>query len=321
MGNSISTSKPDSRAPSSSNADVGSTVPGQGECPAVGVNAQQGGSLPSTSSCPIPEQYRAQPIYNVYGQRIDAAAKSGGAGAASPLDVLARYSTLDPTNQMPAEPNQQPFPGQRLPLSTDRQPSSIPKDGTSSTWVYPSPQMFYNALKRKGKGADVTEQDMDAVVYNHNVMNELTWRMVEQWERLHAEQCAAPKLVRFLGRPDKKSPRAWLRGMFGDPTWFDRHDWYVDRCGKEVRYVIDFYFDESRAGQLEAFEVDARPALDSPEAALDRVKMSVYKTFARYGLPCPISGHAGQIVGGDNPGGSNGNSSSAGNASSSSSAA
>lgn len=22
---------------------------------------------------------------------------------------------------------------------------------------------------------------------------------------------------------------------------FDRHDWYVDRCGKEVRYIIDYY--------------------------------------------------------------------------------
>ena len=22
---------------------------------------------------------------------------------------------------------------------------------------------------------------------------------------------------------------------------FDRHDWVVDRCGTEVRYIIDFY--------------------------------------------------------------------------------
>lgn len=24
---------------------------------------------------------------------------------------------------------------------------------------------------------------------------------------------------------------------------------YVDRCGKEVRYVIDFYFDDDKAGE------------------------------------------------------------------------
>ena len=28
--------------------------------------------------------------------------------------------------------------------------------------------MFYNALMRKGKGADVTEEDMDSVISVHN---------------------------------------------------------------------------------------------------------------------------------------------------------
>ena len=45
---------------------------------------------------------------------------------------------------MPREPNQQPFPGQRRVISTQRKTSSIPKGGTDSTWLYPSPQMFYN---------------------------------------------------------------------------------------------------------------------------------------------------------------------------------
>jgi len=56
---------------------------------------------------------------------------------------------------------------------------------------------------------------------------------------------------------------------------FDRHDWYVDRCGKEVRYVIDFYFDERRAGSPDAFTVDARPALDDLGSLRDRAKMGV----------------------------------------------
>lgn len=37
----------------------------------------------------------------------------------------------------------------------------------------------------------------------------------------------------------------------GGPLPFDRHDWYVDRCGEEVRYVIDFYFDDDKAGSPE----------------------------------------------------------------------
>ena len=36
---------------------------------------------------------------------------------------------------------------------------------------------------------------------------------------------------------------------------FDRHDWYVDRCGQEVRYVIDFYFHEDKAGTPEVSEI------------------------------------------------------------------
>jgi len=92
------------------------------------------------SSCPVPDRYRNQAVYNVYNQRIngpDAAQKSG---------VLAPRSddVLDPKNNMPLEPNQQPCPGQKKLLSTHRVPSNIPKGGTHATWVYPSPQMFYN---------------------------------------------------------------------------------------------------------------------------------------------------------------------------------
>jgi len=74
---------------------------------------------------------------------------------------------IDPTNQMPVTPNQQPWPGQSKLLSTDRVTSAIPKAG-GTQWVFPSPQMFYNALMRKGKGADVTEDDMGTVVAVHN---------------------------------------------------------------------------------------------------------------------------------------------------------
>lgn len=50
--------------------------------------------------------------------------------------------------------NQKPSPGQPFPLPTNRQVSSIPKvteDGSNDFWVYPSQQMFWNAMLRKGK--------------------------------------------------------------------------------------------------------------------------------------------------------------------------
>lgn len=51
--------------------------------------------------------------------------------------------------------------------------------------------------------------------------------------------------------PHACSPLAWVRQMMGGGMPFDRHDWVVDRCGKEVRYVIDFYFHDEKAGTNE----------------------------------------------------------------------
>jgi len=47
--------------------------------------------------------------------------------------------------------SQEPAPGQPFPLSTSRERSTIPKAGgkEEETWVYPSEQMFFNAMLRK----------------------------------------------------------------------------------------------------------------------------------------------------------------------------
>ena len=39
---------------------------------------------------------------------------------------------------------------------------------------------------------------------------------------------------------------------------FDRHDWIVDRCGREVRYVIDFYAHDPGNGLPPTTIIDAR---------------------------------------------------------------
>lgn len=54
---------------------------------------------------------------------------------------------------------------------------------------------------------------------------------------------------------------------------FDRHDWIVDRCGKDVRYVIDFYNAAPVQNATVGMYLDVRPALDSLEAVVDRLKM------------------------------------------------
>ena len=52
--------------------------------------------------------------------------------------------------KMPHSSNE-PAPDQPFPLDTNRQVSSIPKAETDKNerWVYPSEQMFWNAMRRK----------------------------------------------------------------------------------------------------------------------------------------------------------------------------
>ncbi|KAF9368575.1 hypothetical protein CPB97_004474, partial [Podila verticillata] len=95
--------------------------------------------------------------------------------------------------------------------------------------------------------------------------------------------CCDPKLLRFQGRPSELSPKARIMSWFGAPKPFDRHDWVIDRCGKEVRYVIDYYGGEDDvANDVPVFHLDVRPALDSVESAMDRLKFGVRDTFARF---------------------------------------
>lgn len=115
----------------------------------------------------------------------------------------------NPHNMMPNDLAKEQVPG----LSPQRVDSSIPRAEAErgSNWVYPSPQMFYNAMQRKGHAPQV--QDMDVIVAIHNIVNEQTWQAVLKWERrLHPG--SQPKLQRFLGRKDALSPRARLRTLF-----------------------------------------------------------------------------------------------------------
>ena len=103
-----------------------------------------------------------------------------------------------------------------------------------------------------------------------------------------------PKLVKFVGRPKDLSPKAWFnsRILFTQEP-FDRHDWYVEaEDGEPRRYVIDFYEGKEKSGDVAdlngqqlpivrppSMYIDARPALDNPSAAVDRVVMLLRETL------------------------------------------
>ncbi|GAB7330105.1 hypothetical protein MBLNU13_g01788t1 [Cladosporium sp. NU13] len=139
-------------------------------------------------------------------------------------------------------------------------------DEASGNWIYPSQEMFFNAMKRKGHEAQA--QDMSSVVPIHNAVNERAWSEIKKWEEGQgSEACGGPKLVSFAGDSKALTPKARWNNFIGYALPFDRHDWVVDRCGKHVDYVIDFYSGkgEGLMGKGLNFYLDVRPKLNSWE--------------------------------------------------------
>lgn len=120
--------------------------------------------------------------------------------------------------------NQNRAPDQPFPLPTDRQVSTIPKatqDDKKEFWLYPSQQMFWNAMLRKGwqwKKDDLKPNDMDNIIKIHNANNEQAWQEVLKWEALHAKECGNPRLKSFGGKAKDFSPRARIRSWLGYVT-------------------------------------------------------------------------------------------------------
>uniref|UniRef100_A0A3B4FE32 Holocytochrome c-type synthase n=1 Tax=Pundamilia nyererei TaxID=303518 RepID=A0A3B4FE32_9CICH len=184
---------------------------------------------------------------------------------------------IDPANMMPP-PNQTPAPDQPFELSVRREESTIPRHDTEKNWVYPSEQMFWNAMLRKGwrwRDDDLSKGDMTNIIKIHNQNNEQAWQEILKWEAL--ELPVGQRIERFGGKAKEYSPRARLRHWMGYELPFDRHDWIVDRCGKEVRYIIDYYDGEINKDTYQFSTLDVRPAFDSLEAVWDRMKVAWWR--------------------------------------------
>ncbi|KAE8222354.1 hypothetical protein CF319_g4437 [Tilletia indica] len=206
----------------------------------------------------------------------------------------------------------------RPPPTTPADVSSSPGGGDAtsaqgSNWVYPSPAQFYSAMERKNHNPSA--DDMPIVVSIHNAVNERAWQEIVAWERgwlgsgsqvekegrrrrEPAEECGGLKLVSFTGKPHQLTWRAWGRTLLGYQAPFDRHDWIVDRCGSQVRYIIDFYTGRPNVAartsptggpvQNVAFYLDVRPAPDTAEGWA----MRAHRTWLKLTGSAPAPGAA-----------------------------
>lgn len=62
-------------------------------------------------------------------------------------------------------------------------------------WVYPSAQMFWNAMLRKGwrwKEEDIQPKDMKDIIKIHNFNNEKAWQEILLWETFRHRSRLSP---------------------------------------------------------------------------------------------------------------------------------
>jgi len=131
----------------------------------------------------------------------------------------------------------------------------------------------------------INEKDMTNIIKIHNFNNEMAWKEVLKWEMaFHLKECPnGPKLKKFGGRAQDFSPRARIRSLMGYELPFDRHDWIVDRCGYDVRYIIDYYDSgrvDDKSGKFAL--LDVRPAMDSFGNVWDRMRVAFWRWTRDY---------------------------------------
>ncbi|KAI1175006.1 cytochrome c/c1 heme-lyase [Nemania sp. FL0916] len=279
----------------------------------------------TTESCPV--DHGAREVWTQHARAAAASMESRPTQTSTPTTTSSSWSSYlpripflsstEPTPTSPSPPAHGTQNSSNAPhLGLDREVSTIPRtttttpspigssdhtvpspanneqetgaDKTTGNWIYPSERMFFDAMKRKGH--DPRAADMRTVVPIHNAVNERAWLEIKAWEAPYIEgnTCSGPRLHSFSGLSTKLSPKARLNTFLGYQAPFDRHDWVVDRCGREIEYVIDFYAGRNpnpanttnpaggsvvgADGKL-SFYLDVRPKMNSWEG----VKMRAFR--------------------------------------------
>ncbi|SCP05966.1 cytochrome c1 heme lyase, putative [Plasmodium ovale] len=153
-----------------------------------------------------------------------------------------------------------------------KEKSTIPSN--SGSWYYPSQNQFYRTTRKKGYS--FSKEELDMALKIHNAVNEETWKKIMKKEQKYFDLCKEQKLVRFIGLPTKLSLKAFMLTLMGYSRPFDRHDWYIDRCGNTIKYIIDYYDGKSDESAPISIFIDVRPGF-SYNNIVDQVKLLYIK--------------------------------------------
>ncbi|OAL47052.1 cytochrome c and c1 heme-lyase [Pyrenochaeta sp. DS3sAY3a] len=222
------------------------------------------------------QQQRQQPPSSVQTSCDSSSLDQSPASSAPTASSLLSHLRLGTSREVSTIPRAlpettAPAPAPARPANSERDTGA---DKATGNWIYPSEQMFFDAMRRKAYDPDAT--DMKTIVPIHNAVNERAWHEIKAWEAGRgSEACGGPKLASFSGLSTSLTPRARWKALLGYQAPFDRHDWVVDRCGTKVEYVIDFYAGREEAGGKGkglSFYLDVRPKLNSFEGWKMRVQ-------------------------------------------------
>lgn len=103
--------------------------------------------------------------------------------AQQPSSALASPSLtslgLNPTREVSTIPraNEELWPDKSRIANSEQETGA---DKSSGNWIYPSEQMFFNAMRRKNY--DPKAEDMRSIVPIHNAVNERAWKEIKGWE-------------------------------------------------------------------------------------------------------------------------------------------
>ncbi|CAD2099682.1 cytochrome c1 heme lyase, putative [Plasmodium vinckei] len=165
-------------------------------------------------------------------------------------------------------------------IKNSKEKSSIPS--VAGSWYYPSQNQFYKTTRKKGYS--YTDEELAVALKIHNAVNEETWKKIMKKEAFFFHICKDQKLVRFIGLPTKLSLKAFMLTLIGYNKPFDRHDWYIDRCGNTIKYIIDYYDGKNENNAPVSIYIDARPEL-SYNNTLDYFKVLYLKFWNFFKLP------------------------------------
>lgn len=164
-------------------------------CPAMSSNAEQ-----PPATCPVDHKTRqawldkarsqpqtAQPPSPIpAGESCDSTQVSQSpTPTPSFLQTLkpAQFS-LDTSREISTIPRAHPTAPANASANSSHSPANNEHESgadKSGNWIYPSQQMFFDAMKRKN--FDPQREDMASIVPIHNAVNERAWKEIKEWEK------------------------------------------------------------------------------------------------------------------------------------------